>query len=54
MSVANRKLARAAAPALSPVWVLLSVVLQLFAQMTVGTGNIVGTVNDPQAVISGA
>jgi hypothetical protein len=37
------------------IGVLLSVVLPLFAQTTVGTGNIVGTVNDPsQAVVSGA
>jgi hypothetical protein len=55
MSVANRKLARAAALVLLPLWVLLSVVLQLLAQTTVGTGNIVGTVNDPSgAVVSGA
>jgi Carboxypeptidase regulatory-like domain len=33
----------------------LSVTLTLFAQSTVGTGNIVGTVNDPSgAVVSGA
>ena len=37
------------------IGVLLSVVLPLFAQTTVGTGNIVGTVNDPsRAVVSGA
>jgi hypothetical protein len=47
--------ARAVAPVPLALWVLSSVILPLVAQTTVGTGNIVGTVNDSsQAVVGGA
>jgi len=55
MGAFDQRLALCAAPARLALWVLSSIVLQLFAQTTVGTGNIVGIVNDPsRAVVSGA
>jgi hypothetical protein len=55
MSAVASKLASVLGFILSVFFVLLSFVLPLFSQTTVGTGSIVGTVSDPSgAVISGA
>jgi hypothetical protein len=55
MSNAARKRLRTIAVVLSTVLVLLSIAQRLCAQTTVGTGSIVGTVNDPTgAVVNGA
>ena len=55
MIAAAGKFARTFAPVLPAVFVLLSITGPLFAQTTVGTGSIVGTVSDPSgAVVSGA
>ena len=55
MSAATGKFARVLAFALAACLALLNIAYPLFAQTTVGTGSIVGTVSDPSdAVVSGA
>src|SRR5207245_11486293 len=55
MSAAGTRFTRILALALSAAFALLSLPRPLFAQTTVGTGSIVGTVSDPSgAVVIGA
>src|SRR5271169_1026445 len=55
MSAATGKLGRVLALVLTGVLAMLTVPCPSFAQTTVGTGSIVGTVSDPSgAVVSGA
>src|SRR5439155_21506810 len=55
MSAAGTRFTRIPALALSAAFALLGLARPLFAQTTVGTGSIVGTVSDPSgAVVIGA
>ena len=51
MSAAGTRFTRIPALALSAAFVLLSLARPLFAQTTVGTGSIVGTVSDPSGAV---